>query len=115
MIGWNIARVNNRSRVLKTEAYTGLVVHTLTTLGNELAVRLHVSLLEIIGEFVKVLVVGEKKLSLGTVEVVIPDTNGSQNDGKVLLQRRLPEVLVHAVGTLEELLEIIIADNESDR
>ena len=84
-MGWNIARVNGRSEALRTQAYTSLVVHTLTTLGNELAVRLHVSLLEVIGEFVKILVVGEKKLSLGTIEVVVPDADGSQNDGKVLL------------------------------
>jgi lipoate synthase len=52
---------------------------------------------------VKVLVVGEKKLSLGTIEVVVPDADGSQDDRKVLLQRSLLEVLVHAVSTLEEL------------
>jgi hypothetical protein len=101
--------------LLGPKTYTSLVVHTLTAFGNELSVRLHVSLLEVIGELVEVLVVGEKKLSLGTVEIVVPDADDSQDNGKVLLQRSLLEVLVHAVSTLEELLEVIIADDESDR
>ena len=100
---------------LATEAYTSLVIHTLTSLGNELSVRLHISLLEVIGELVEILIVGEKKLSLGAVEIVVPDANDGQNDGKVLLKGCFLEVLVHAVSTLEELLEVIIADNESDR
>ena len=98
-----------------SETYTGLVVDTLTALGNELSVRLHVSLLEVIGKLVEVLVVGEKKLGLGPVEIVVPDADDSQDDGKVLLQRSLPEVLVHTVSTPEELLEVIVSDNESDR
>lgn len=87
----------------------------MATLSNELSVRLHVSLLEIIGELVEVLIVGEKELSLGTVEIVVPETDDSQDYGKVLLQRGFLEVLVHAVSTLEELLEVLIADNEGDR
>ena len=63
----------------------------------------------------QVLVVGEKKLSLGTVEVVVPNANDSQDDRKVLLQRSLPEVLIHAMSTLEELLKVIVSDNQSDR
>ena len=55
--------------------YTGLVIHALTTLGDELSIRLHVPLLEVIGELVKILVVGEKELSLSTVEVVVPDAD----------------------------------------
>jgi len=64
---------------------------------------------------VEVLVVREKKLGLGTVEIVVPYTDDSQDDGKVLLQRGLPEVLVHTVSTFEELLEVIITDNEGNR
>lgn len=63
----------------------------------------------------EVLIVGEKKLGLGPVEIVVPDTDDSQDDGKVLLQRSLPEVLIHAVSTPKELLEVIVSDNESDR
>ena len=63
----------------------------------------------------KVLVIGEEKLGLSTVKIVVPDTNDSQDDREVLLQGSLPEVFVHAVSTLEELLEVIISDNESDR
>jgi len=92
-----------------------LVINTLTTLCNELAVRLHVSLLEVIGELVKVLVIGEKQLGLSAVKIVVPDTEDGQDDREVLLQGSLPEVLIHAVSTLEKLLKVIISDNESDR
>ena len=64
-------------RLLETATYTGLVIHTLATLGNELPVGLHVSLLEVIGELVKILIVGEKELSLSTIEVVVPDSDDS--------------------------------------
>ena len=87
----------------------------MAALGNELAVRLHVPLLEVIGELVKVLVIGEKKLGLSTVEIVVPEADDGQDDREVPLQGSLPEVLVHAVSTLEELLKVIISDNESDR
>lgn len=36
----------------------GLVINPVAILGDELSVRLHITLLEIIGEFVEVLVVG---------------------------------------------------------
>jgi len=87
----------------------------LTTLCNELAVGFHVSLLEVIGELVKVLVIGEKQLGLSTVKIVVPDADGGQDNREVPLQGGLPEVLVHAMSTLEELLKVIISDNESDR
>lgn len=46
--------------------YASLVVYALTTLSDELAVRLHVTLLEVVGELVKVLVVREECVGLGT-------------------------------------------------
>ena len=64
--------------------HTSLVIHALTALGDELSIGLHVSLLEVIGELVEVLVVWEKKLSLSTIEVVVPDADCSQDDRKVL-------------------------------
>lgn len=56
-----------------TETYASLVVHTLTTLGDGLSVGLHVSLLEVIGELVEVLVVREERMRLGAVEVIVPN------------------------------------------
>lgn len=63
----------------------------------------------------KVLVIGEKQLSLSTVKIVVPDADGGQDNREILLQGSLPEVLVHSVSALEELLKVIISNNESNR
>ena len=44
--------------------YAGLVVHALAVLGNRFSVRLHVSLLEVVREFVEVLVIRKEGKSL---------------------------------------------------
>jgi hypothetical protein len=44
--------------------YAGLVVDALAALGDELAVRLHVALLEVVRKFVQVLVVRKEGVSL---------------------------------------------------
>lgn len=49
-----------------------------------------------------------------TVEVVVPDAYESENDGQVLLDGGLFEVLVHLVRTSEELLKVLVADREGD-
>src|SRR5882757_5338994 len=49
-------------------------------------------------------------MSLGTVEVVVPDADNSHEHGKVVLERSLLEMLVHTVGTLKELLKVVIAN-----
>jgi hypothetical protein len=46
--------------------YAGLVVDALAALGDELAVRLHVALLEVVRELVHVLVVREERVGLRT-------------------------------------------------
>ena len=97
------------------DTYARLVVHPLTSLGDGLAVRLHVSLLEVVRELVQILVVRQERMGLGAVEVVVPDTEDREEDGQVLLERRGLEVLVHAVRALEELLDIVVADDERDR
>ena len=47
----------------------------MTIFGNELSVGLHVSLLEVVGELVEILVVGEKELSVSTIKVIVPDAD----------------------------------------
>jgi hypothetical protein len=42
-----------------------LVVNTLSTLGYGLSVGLHVTLLEVVGKFVQVLIIREKRVGLG--------------------------------------------------
>jgi hypothetical protein len=50
-----------------------------------------------------------------TIEVVVPDSDESQDDGEVLLEGSLLEVLVHLVGSGKELLKVLVADGEGDR
>ncbi len=49
------------------------------------AVAFHISLLEVGGEAVKVLVVGKDGVSLSVVEVVVPDAEEGKGHGQVLL------------------------------
>ena len=83
------------------ETYPGLVVDALAILGDELTVRLHVTLLKIVRKLVQVLVVREQKLSLRAVKVIVPDTNHRKKDGEVLLERRGLEMLIHAMRAAE--------------
>jgi hypothetical protein len=53
-------------------------------------------------------------VSLGTEEVRVPDTQETTNDGDVLLQRSLLEMLVHSMRTSEELVEVVETNVESD-
>ena len=44
--------------------YAGLVIDPVTLLGDGLAIALHVTLLEVVREFMQVLVVGEEDVGL---------------------------------------------------
>jgi hypothetical protein len=70
--------------------------------------------LEVIGELVHVLIVRKKGLSLSTVEVVVPDTDESEDDGQVLFERSFDKVLVHLVSSEEEFVEVVGTDEEHD-
>ena len=83
--------------------YAGLVVDALAVLGDGLAVGLHVSLLEVVGELVQVLVVRKERVSLRTVEIVVPDPEDRKENRQVLLEGSRLEVLVHLVPAVEEL------------
>lgn len=95
--------------------YTGLVVDALAALSDELPVRLHVALLEVVRELVKVLVVREEELRLRAVKVVVPEPDEREEDGEVLLEWRGLEVLVHAMRTAKQLLKVVVPDDERDR
>jgi hypothetical protein len=56
-----------------------------------LAVALHVALLEVGGEAVQVLVVGQQGVGLGAVEVVVPDTQKGEDHGSL---EQIPSVLL---------------------
>ena len=57
-----------RSDIAHVPTHSGLVADNVSGLGHTLSVRLHVSLLEVVGKLVKVLVVGQQGLGLGTCE-----------------------------------------------
>lgn len=92
----------------------GGVLDVLAGARNGLAVAFHGELLEVGGEAVEVLVERSNKVSLGTEEVAVPDAQQTTKDGDVLLQGSLTEVLVHGVGTGQELMEVVVTDVESD-
>ena len=71
-------------------------------------------MLEVIGKLVHVLVVREESVGLSTVEVVVPDTEKGEDDGQVLVERGLLEVLVHLVSSGEHFSEVLGTDVEHD-
>ncbi len=94
--------------------HPSLVVDARAVLGDALAVRLHVTLLEIVGKLVEILVIREERLGLGAIEVVVPDAEKSQDHGQVLLELGLGKVLVHGVGAGKEVLEVVKPDADRD-
>jgi hypothetical protein len=91
---------------------SGFVRDKVAGLGDGLSVGFHITLLEVVGEFVQVLVVGQQRLGLSAVEVVVPDSDKSQDDGQVVLERRLGEMNVHLVRAEQELFKVFVADHE---
>lgn len=53
-------------------------------------------------------------MSLGAVEVAVPDTQKTTDGRNVILQCGRTEVLVHLMGTCQELLEVLKANVQSD-
>jgi len=49
-----------------------------------------------------------------TVEVIVPNTDESEDNGQVVLQLGLGKVLVHGVGTVEHLLEVFVTNRQTD-
>ena len=93
----------------------GIVIDFFTISGDTLTITLHVRLLQIRGQVLEVLVIGNNRLRVSAEEVVIPDTQQTQNDRDVLLQRCCPEVFVHRMCTGEKLCELVIANSQSNR
>ena len=79
---------------------------------HRLAVALHVELLEVGGETRQVLAVREDRLGLGAEEVVVPEPDQTEQDGKVVVERRGAEVLVDGVEARKHLAEPIGPDGD---
>lgn len=123
---------------LSPDDRTSLVRNSPAVLRHKLAVALHVTLyesqepwsapqarppglgclcthlLEVVGKLVEVLVVGEQRVGLGTVKVVIPDADKGEDDWQILVERGVLEVLVHLVPTLRSTSNSVISGNEKD-
>ncbi len=70
---------------------------------DRLAVGLHRQLLQVGGEALEVLVVGQDRQRLGAEEVRVPDGEQAEQHGQVGVQRGGAEVLVHGVEAGEHL------------
>lgn len=92
----------------------GGVLDVVTAAGDGLTVGLHGELLKVGRETVEVLVERSDKVSLSTEEVRVPDAQKTTENGNVLLERSLAEVLVHGVTTSKELVEVVVANVEGD-
>ena len=97
--------------------YPSLVIYSLAVLGDRLAIRLHISLLEIIRKLVEILIIRQQsqrlrtyrrirtssslKSTIHTIKVIVPNSNQGQQNRQVLLQRRFLEMLVHPLRAAE--------------
>ena len=83
-------------------------------LRDVFAVAFHIDLLEVGGEAVHGLVVGQDGVGLGAEEVVVPDAEERHDDRHVLVERRFAEMFVHGVEAFEHLREVFGADLDHD-
>ena len=72
-----------------------------------LAVRLHGELLEVGGEALEVLLVGQHGDGLRVEEVGVPEGEQAEQHGQILLERGSPEVDVHGVEAGEHVAEVL--------
>ena len=73
---------------------------------HALAVRLHVELLEIGRKTAEALVVGNDGLGGKAPDIAVPDADQAHQDGNIVRQRRVAEMLVHIVPAAQEFLEM---------
>ena len=104
-----------RPRLAPDDGPGGVVGDGVAVAVDALAVALHVPLLEVGGEAVKVLVVREDGVRLGAEEVHVPDAEERHDHRQVPLGRRSLEVLIHRVRAIEQLLEAGHPDDAGDR
>ena len=98
---------------LAPEHFTGCVVDEGAVRTNGLTVGLHGQLLQVCGEAVQVLVVGQNRVGLSTQEVHVPNVQQTHQNGYVLSQGSGAEVLIHCVEACEEVSENLRAENDS--
>ena len=82
--------------------------------GAVFAEAFHVELVEPRGEVAQVVAVWDGGLSVGVLEVVVPDADERHEDGDVAAVGGLEEVGVHGVRAGEEFAEAVCADGDHD-
>ncbi|MNI70607.1 hypothetical protein D3C73_1264290 [compost metagenome] len=93
----------------------GVCGHGLAVLAHALAVGFHVQLLQVLGDVTQVVIVRQDRVALRAPEVAVPHAEQGQQHWHVLFERRGQEVLVHGVGTGQQLLEVGHADGQGNR
>src|SRR5471032_1921086 len=84
-------------------------------LTDALAVRFHVQLLQVLGDVAQVVVLRHDRVALRAPEIAVPDTEQGQQHRHVLFERCALEMLVHGVGTGQQLLEVRHTDGQRNR
>ena len=80
-----------------------------------LSIRFHVSLLEICGKSMHILIVGKKGMCFRTVKISIPNSKQCQNDWYIFLQWSTREMLIHKMSTRQKFHKIFIANMYGNR
>jgi len=93
----------------------GLVIHFFPAEGDVLAVALHGQLLQIRGEALQVLFVGQNRHRLRAEKVVVPNRQQPHEHRQVLFKRRGAEMLIHLMKAGEHRPEIVRADRQHRR
>src|SRR5664280_1097041 len=91
-----------------------IVLNALAVTVDALAVAFHVRLLQIRRKAVQVLVVGQNRMALGSVEIGIPEAEQRHNNRNILREGNGSKVLVHVTSTAEQLFEVIHANRTCD-
>ncbi|MNT97566.1 hypothetical protein D3C72_2399170 [compost metagenome] len=68
-----------------------------------------------LGDVTQVVIVRQDRVALRAPEVAVPHAEQGQQHRHVLFERRGQEVLVHGVGTGQQLLEVGHADGQGNR
>jgi hypothetical protein len=89
---------------------SGLVANWFAIAANALAVAFHDTLLQVRRQFLQILGIRYQGFSLGPIKVVVPNTQERHNNWHVLLKRRVFEMRIHLLRTLQELLKIVGAN-----
>src|SRR6266487_394936 len=94
---------------------SGLVVHLPALEIYMLSVALHIKLLKVGAETPKIMVIGQDRYSLSPKEIVVPDTNQSEEHRQVAFKRSSAEVLIHLMEAGQHFAKVFRANSDHQR